>query len=329
MPEFKKHKIIFFGTPEFAVPSLKKLIEAGFEIPLVITQPDKPVGRGNKITESPVKLFAKQNGLAVRQPARISKEIELIDELKALEPDLMVTAAFGQILSQEIIDIPKWGIWNVHASLLPRWRGAAPINWALLKGDNETGVTIMQTEKGLDTGPMLLKKSLLIATSDNTETLTKKLAEIGAEALVEAINLKLQDKLLSENQNDSEATYAHKIKKEDGQIVISQISSIDEVIRKEKAFSPWPGIFVKDTSTEQDVQLFGVSLSALSADFEKYSSSELGSVVSVNNKDGSFDLKLLKSILNVKEVKAPAKNKMRAADWLRGLKVDWKTLKFD
>ena len=181
-------RIIFLGTPDFAIPSLEALFNNNFEIPLIITQPDKPAGRGHKIIACPVKQFALKNNIAVCQPEKLKNDFELIEKLKSLQPDLMITAAFGQIISEEIIKIPKLGIWNVHASLLPRWRGAAPINWAILAGDDQTGITIMQTEKGLDTGPILSQASLEILKTDTAKSLTSKLSKLGAELLLKTIH---------------------------------------------------------------------------------------------------------------------------------------------
>jgi len=321
-------KIVFLGTPEFALASLKELVHNQHEIALVITPPDKPVGRGQKMAECPVKTFALANNLEIRQPIRISRDTELIAELRDIQPDLMVTAAFGQILSQEIIDIAKWGIWNVHASLLPRWRGAAPISWVLLAGDEETGITIMQTEKGLDTGPILHMKRLQIEQNDNAETLTAKLAVLGAKALIETIDLKRQNKIIPKAQANEFATVSPKIKKEDGSIKFSQIEDPEVLIRKEKAFYPWPGIYAQDSISGQTVHLFGISIhSGKLSDEDKAKTN--GRLLRMDNGSGEIFIKVNDHCLCIKEVKASGKRQMRAADWVRGLKDNNLSVQFE
>ncbi|MDX1919628.1 MAG: methionyl-tRNA formyltransferase [Candidatus Caenarcaniphilales bacterium] len=326
-------KIVFLGTPDFAVLPLKKLIENGFKIPLVVTQPDRPSGRGHKTIECPVKKLALEKNLTIKQPEKISKDQEALELLKEIKPDLMITAAFGQILSQEIIDIPKWGIWNIHASLLPRWRGAAPIQWALLEGDKETGITIMMTEKGLDTGPILTKRSIPILEEDNAETLLVKLSEVGADLLLETIELKKQAKLTPQNQDDSLATYASKITKEMGQIKFSEIKDPEELIRKEKALSPWPGLSVYESTTGQALKIFEVGLSPPAPDSRSLPSPNWrgagGEALYSDNQSGKIFLELKNGSISIGAVQPPNKSKMRAADWLRGLKVKPEDLRFE
>ena len=178
-------RIVFMGTPEFAVPSLRALCEHGYEVVGVFTQPDRPKGRGNRLTPSPVKEYALAQGIPVFQPEKIRRDG--VDDLRALAPDLCVTAAFGQILSQEILDIPPMGSVNVHASLLPRHRGSAPINWAILQGDRQAGVTTMMMARGIDTGDMLLKAATDILPGETAGELTLRLSEIGASLLLETL----------------------------------------------------------------------------------------------------------------------------------------------
>lgn len=324
-------KIVFLGTPEFAVLPLKKLFEKDFCIPLVITQPDRPSGRGHKTIECPTKKlalkFAEKKNLIIEQPEKISKDSKLIELLKEIKPDLMITAAFGQILSQEIIDIPKWGIWNIHASLLPRWRGAAPIQWALLEGDKETGITIMMTEKGLDTGPILTMRSIPILPEDNAETLLVKLSELGADLLLETIELKKQDKLTPQKQDDSLATYASKITKEMGQIKLSEIQNPKELIRKEKALSPWPGLTVHEKTTGQTLKIFSIGAETEVEENSQYQESK--GVISFDNQSGKIILKIQSGLISIGAVQPPNKNKMRAADWLRGLKCNPEEIQFE
>ena len=179
-------KIVFMGTPEFAVEPLRALWEAGHEICAVVTQPDKPKGRGKTLRVTPVKAFALEKGIQVLQPVRI-KRPESVAELAAIPADVYVVAAFGQILSQEILDLPKYGCVNIHASLLPKYRGAAPIQWAILNGEDKTGVTIMQMDAGVDTGDMLFRKEVKIEETDTAATLEDKLARAGAELIVPAL----------------------------------------------------------------------------------------------------------------------------------------------
>lgn len=233
-------RIVFAGTPVFAAHQLEAVLDSGFSIIAAYTQPDRKSGRGQKLTPSPVKTLAIKHDIPVFQPASLKGAVEQ-EELASLQPDLMIVAAYGLILPQAVLDIPKKGCINVHASILPRWRGAAPIQHAILSGDHETGITIMQMDKGLDTGDMLLKRSLEISSDETAETLHEKLARLGAECLVDA--LAQFDSLSPEKQNDSDATYAHKIHKQDAQIDWQQpAQTIARIIR---AYNPWPIAFTE------------------------------------------------------------------------------------
>ncbi len=209
-------KVIFFGTPQFAVPTLEKLLERSeIEVLAVVTQPDKVRGRGKKITPSPVKSVALTHDLPVWQPTRIKKDESTLNQLKEINADVFVVIAYGQILSQEILDMPKIACVNVHGSILPKYRGAAPIQWCLHNGEEETGNTTMLMDAGMDTGPMLLKATTPIGLLDNSQELAEKLASIGADLLVETL-VKLQNKEIEpQTQDNSQATYAPLIKKED------------------------------------------------------------------------------------------------------------------
>ena len=212
-------KVVFFGTPEFAVPTLLHLLNRKeFEVLAVVTQPDKRRRRGNKITPSPVKEVACDHNLPVLQPQKIKKDREVLEQLRQLGADVFVVVAYGQILSQEILDIPLEGCINVHGSILPKYRGAAPIQWCLCDGESQTGITTMLMDAGMDTGAMLMKATTPIELLDNAYDLGKKLASIGADLLAETL-LKLEEKAIQAvAQNDSEATYAPLIKKEDYQL---------------------------------------------------------------------------------------------------------------
>lgn len=233
-------KIVFMGTPDFAVGTLEALAGAGHEVTCVVTQPDKPKGRGKEMQFTPVKECAIKYGIPVFQPVKI-KEAEQVAILKAYEADLYVVAAFGQILSQEILDIPRFGCVNVHASLLPKYRGAAPIQRAILDGERETGVTIMQMNAGLDTGDMLSRVVVPIADTDTGDTLHDKLSAAGAKLLVETLPLIESGRVNREKQDDTQATYAKMLNKAMGRIVWEK--SAEEIGRLVRGLNSWPSAF--------------------------------------------------------------------------------------
>lgn len=230
-------RLIFAGTPEFAAAALVALIEAGHEIALVLTQPDRPAGRGMKLTPSPVKLAALQHGLMVVQPATL-KEAGIQAQLAAVHADAMIVAAYGLLLPPAVLAIPRLGCLNIHASLLPRWRGAAPIQRALLAGDTATGITIMQMDRGLDTGGMLAHDSLPILDDDTAQTLHDKLAIQGAASIVLTLQRMERGALSSQPQNEGEATYAAKLSRSEG--MIDWRKSAVELARAVRAFNPFP-----------------------------------------------------------------------------------------
>lgn len=230
-------KIIFAGTPEFSVPPLKALIESHHDVVAVFTQPDRPAGRGRKLTPSPVKACALEYGIPVFQPEKLKspEEQQLVTELEA---DLMVVVAYGIILPQVILDAPRLGCINIHASLLPRWRGAAPIQRAILAGDVETGITIMQMDIGLDTGDMLLTRSCPIEAGDTGSSLHDRLSILGAEALMEALPGIASGNIDAVKQDDSQANYASKLQK--AEALIDWSKSAIEIERQVRAFNAWP-----------------------------------------------------------------------------------------
>jgi len=230
-------KIIFAGTPEFAAVALSDLIHSKHEVIAVYTQPDRPSGRGRKLTPSPVKQLALDHDISVYQPVSLKGEAEQ-NELSALNADIMVVAAYGLLLPKAVLDAPKLGCINIHGSLLPRWRGAAPIHRAILAGDTETGITIMQMDVGLDTGDMLLKKYCEISNSDTSATLHDRLAEMGGVALVEALALIEKGEAEPEKQDDSLANYASKLIKTEA--VIDWNQPAKQIDRQIRAFNPWP-----------------------------------------------------------------------------------------
>ena len=230
-------RIVFMGTPEFAVPSLRALCEAGYDVVGVFTQPDRPKGRGNKVVFSPVKEYAVSRGIPVFQPQRIRRDG--IDDLRALAPDLCVTAAFGQILSQEVLDIPPLGNINVHASLLPRHRGSAPIAWAIMQGDAEAGVTTMMMDKGIDTGDMLLKAATPIQPGETCGELTARLSELGAALLMDTMRALEAGTLKRVPQHEADMTYDPMLTKEMG--IIDWTLPAAEIVGRVHGLNPWPG----------------------------------------------------------------------------------------
>jgi methionyl-tRNA formyltransferase len=228
------------GTPDFAVPALRRLIER-FRVIGVVTQPDRPAGRSRQVQMSPVKLAALEAGIPVFQPEKIRRP-EAIAELKQWSPDVYVVAAFGQILPQAVLDIPPHGSVNVHASLLPRWRGAAPIQAVIRAGDAETGITIMKMDAGLDTGPMLRQRAIPIAPDETGQTLHDKLAVLGGDLLIETLPGYLSGDILPQPQPDEGVTLAPRIQKEEGHVDWSQPAA--HIERTVRAFTPWPGTYV-------------------------------------------------------------------------------------
>ncbi len=229
--------IIFAGTPEFAASSLQALLDSPHEVRAVYTQPDRPAGRGRKLQASPVKALAQAHDIPVRQP-RTLRDAEVQAELAALDADVMIVVAYGLILPREVLEPPRLGCLNVHASLLPRWRGAAPIQRAILAGDSETGVTIMQMDEGLDTGDMLLKVRTPITADDTAQTLHDRLATLGAQALLDTLAGLQAGSIHPESQDDSQSTYAAKLDKAEAQIDWQRPAA--EIARQVRAFNPWP-----------------------------------------------------------------------------------------
>ena len=229
-------KLVFMGTPAFAVPSLERTVEAGHEVVAVFTQPDRPKGRGQKDAMSSVKEAALRLGLAVHQPERVRRP-EVVEQLRAMTPEAMVVVGYGQIIPKTILEIPPLGIINVHASLLPKYRGAAPIQWAIARGETSTGVTTMRINEGLDTGDMLLKWETAIGPEENAIELGRRLATAGADLLVRT--LAELPAIQPQPQDDSQATYAPILKKEDGKI--DWTLSAREILNRIRGFEPWPG----------------------------------------------------------------------------------------
>ena len=298
------------GTPDFAVPSLRALIDGGYDVVGVFCQPDRPKGRGHRLAACPVKEAALAAGIPVFQPERIKRE-EGVAALRALAPDLCVTAAFGQLLSQEILDIPPLGTINVHSSLLPRHRGSAPINWSIIQGDSVTGVTTMFTDRGMDTGDMLLTCETPIGERENAGGLSDRLAVLGAQLLLETLRALEDGSLRRTTQDPALATYEPKMDKELGRIDWKAgARQIDCLVR---GTTPWPGAFT--TLGGQAIKVFDVEVCPGAP------SGEPGTVITADAKQGlvvscgDHDVRLL-------TIQMPGAKRMDARDYLRGHTID-------
>lgn len=306
-------KIVFMGTPDFAVGALEALVEAGHEVVAVVTQPDKPKGRGKEMQQTPVKACALKHNIEVFQPVKI-KTPEAVEVLKGYGADLFVVAAFGQILSKEILDMPKFGCVNIHASLLPKYRGAAPIQWAILDGEKETGVTIMQMNEGLDTGDMLTKVLVPIEDTDTGESLFDKLAEAGAKLLIETIPQMEAGTLHPEAQDDSLSTYAKMIKKEMGLIDWKKEAVVLE--RLVRGMNSWPSAYTHFNGKTLKVWEAGVEV--------KEAKAEPGTVVEVTK--NSIKVQTGQDLLVLKQIQLEGKKRMDVASFLLGYKVEVGTM---
>ena len=233
--------LIFCGTPQFAVPTLEQPVDGGFAVDLVVTQPDRPRGRGMEMAFSPIKQRARELGLPVTQPDRIKNNEEFRTQLANLKPDAIIVVGYGRIIPQWMIDLPPLGNINLHASLLPKYRGAAPIQWAIASGETVTGVTTMRIDAGLDTGDILLQKEISIAPEDTTETLAPRMAAVGAELMVETLHGLKGGTIRPQPQDDSTATLAPLLKKEDGRIDFHRPAP--EIVNRIRGFQPWPGAY--------------------------------------------------------------------------------------
>jgi len=296
-------RIVFMGTPEFAVPSLKALCDAGYDVVGVFTQPDRPKGRGNKVIASPVKQLAVEKGIPVFQPVRIRKDG--VEDLKSLAPDLCVTAAFGQILSQEILDIPRIGTVNVHASVLPRHRGSAPINWAILQGDEVVGVTTMMTDKGIDTGDMLLKAETPYIKGETAGELTIRMAELGAKLLIDTLKEMEAGTLERIPQDHANMTYDPMLTKEMG--VIDWTGKAADIVNRIHGLNPWPGC---STAIE------GGRLKLLRAEVAE-GAGQPGEIIVADPKQGLV-IAAGERAVSVTQLQAPGGKPMNSKDYLRG-----------
>jgi methionyl-tRNA formyltransferase len=302
-------KVVYMGTPDFAVPALKALIEK-HEVVAVISQPDKPKGRGKHLAPTPVKEEALKHSIPVYQPERIKSE-EAVELVRSLDADIFVVAAYGQILPVSILEKPKYGCINIHGSLLPKYRGAAPIQWALIDGEESSGVTIMYMAEGLDCGDMLLKKEIPIESEDTYGTLYDKISELGATAVLEAMELIENGTAKPEKQDDNKSTYAKKIVKEMGLIDWSKTSrEINNLVR---GFNPMPV-----AHTTYNGEVFKIwSVAPVEGDYV----GECGEIVEVNPKRG-FTVKTGDGAVLVREMQAKGGKRMTSADYMRGHAVE-------
>ena len=306
--------VVFMGTPDFAVPTLEMLIAEGHKVSAVVTQPDKPKGRGKKSSMPPVKEVALKHDLLVLQPERIKGDESFFEHIQSLNPDVIVVVAFGQILPESILNIPKYGCINIHGSLLPKYRGAAPIQWSILNEEPKTGVTIMYMDKGMDTGDMLLKKEMIIDPTDTYETLHDKMKIVGVEALKEAWPLIVAGGEGREKQDSEIATYAPPIQKSMGEINWQERTShIDAKIR---GLNPWPGGY---TYYKGQVMKVWKALPS-----EEVHAAEPGTILEVSKK--GILVKTLDGSLLIQEIQMPNKKRMPVSEYIKGNTLEVGTL---
>lgn len=303
-----KMKVIYLGTPDFAVAPLEAILQAGHEVTLVVTQPDKQKGRGKEVQMTPVKMCALSHGIPVFQPEKI-KEQEAVTELKRYQADIYVVAAFGQLLSEEILQMPRFGCINIHASLLPAYRGAAPIQWVILNGEEKTGITIQQMEKGLDTGDILLKRALVIEPKETGESLHDKLMALGAELVVEALSGIEKGELVPEKQDDSLSSYAAKLTKSLGEIDWQKDAvSIERLVR---GLNSWPSAYT---------YYKGKTLKIWEAEVLEETEMKKPGTVAAVGKD-YFDVQTGNGILRIKTLQLEGKRRMSVKEFLLGYSV--------
>lgn len=311
-PLQKNHmKLIFLGTPEFAVPILQKLLEAGKEIVAVITQPDKPAGRGSLLKSPPVKDIAEQKGLQCLQFKSLKKE-DACDCIKQIMPDLGVVAAYGKIIPADVLKIPKFGFINVHPSLLPKYRGASPIQTAIINGEQETGVTIMQLDEGMDTGDILLQRTVEIKNDDTAETMHDRLSLVSAEMVIDAIKLLEEGKLSPVKQDHSKATYTKPLKKSNGEIEWKK--SAFEIFNFVRGVYSWPGAYTFIHGNYLKVFPFKGYKN------EATERNEAGMIVNINNE--SLQIQCGKGIVELTEVQLEGRKKLKVSEFLRGYKIE-------
>lgn len=298
------------GTPDFSVPTLESLIDSDHEVVGVVTQPDKPKGRGKQLQMTPVKMKAIEHNIPVYQPIRVKQE-GFVDEMRSLQPDLVVTIAFGQILTKEFLDMPRLGCLNVHASLLPKLRGAAPIQWSIINGDMKTGVTTMYMDTGIDTGDMLLKEEVMIEPTDTGGTLHDKLSQIGGPLILETIKQLEEGTLVRQKQNDDDATYVTMLDKQMGNVVWNKPAI--EIERLIRGLNPWPSAYTHVNG--KILKLWEAKVIELEDNDHMP-----GSVFEIN-KEGLV-VKCADNGLLITSLQLQGKKRMAAADFLRGYTIE-------
>lgn len=299
--------LIFCGTPLFAVPTLEKLVADGFRVRLVVTQPDRPKGRGMELAISPVKASALRLGLPIVQPEKIKNNEEFKAQLTELRPEAIIVVGYGRIVPQWMLDLPPMGNINLHASLLPKYRGAAPIQWAIANGERVTGVTTMRIDAGLDTGDILLQREMAVMDEDTSETISPRLAAIGAELMVETLQGLKSEKIASRAQEDSQATLAPILKKEDGRINFAKRAG--EVHNRMRGFQPWPGAFTTFRGKNLNVWSVRVIERNIEAGKLELSGNQLFAGCAQN------------TALELLEVQPEGKKRMAAKDFMSGYRI--------
>lgn len=300
--------IVFLGTPDFAVPSLKALVENGYNVKAVITQPDRPKGRGNKMIAPPVKEYALEHNIPVYQPEKIKNQPEILNELK---PDLMITAAFGQILSKENLDAAKYGCINVHGSLLPKYRGSSPIQWAVINGEKTTGITTMFTSLGVDCGDIILQDEIEIGENETAGELFDRLAVLGAETLIKTIKLVEENKIVRIPQNESEATHFPMLDKKNAKIDFSK--SAVEIKNFVRGLNPWPVAWC--VCGNDVIKVYSASVT------DKKSSAIPGTIVSADRNDGLL-VATGDGVISLDLIQLPGKKTMEATVFFLGNKLE-------
>lgn len=300
-------KIVYMGTPDFAVPALEALHREGYEIPFVVTQPDALRDRGKKVKFPPVKEKALELGLQVMQPEKMRKDEGFIKTLRDAAPDLIVVAAYGQLLPKEVLDIPAKGCVNIHGSLLPRFRGAAPVQRAIIAGDEETGITLMYMEEGLDTGDMIVKRATSTA-GKTGQQLHDELSQIGAELLIETIPH--LDTITAEKQNDEESTYAPMISKSEGHVDFAKTP--DEIERIIRAFDPWPGSYAY--CGDKMMKLWQAEVPGIKTGAEN------GTVVGAG--ENGIDVAAAGEVLRITQIQVPGKKRVAVREYLKGNSIE-------
>ncbi|MEK6409338.1 MAG: methionyl-tRNA formyltransferase [Acidobacteriota bacterium] len=302
------------GTPEFSVPSLERLMRDRHEVAAVFTQPDKLAGRGRHLNTPPVKALAVGRAIPVHQPAKIKTNNEVRAIFEAISPDACVVAAYGKILPQWMLSIPRLGCINVHASLLPKYRGAAPINWAIANGERETGVTIMQMDAGMDTGPMLAKRSISIGDQETAPVLSTRLAQLGAELLGETLPRIERGEIKPVMQDDREATYAPLLKREDG--LIDWRMTARQIANRVRAFQPWPGTYTNFRGGRLIVWRGREAPSRQEVDF----AAEPGTILNIDESGLTIACSGLSALL-IQEVQIEGKRRVSARDFANGARL--------